>query len=62
MYVHLTTHSAYSLQEGLTSPADLVQAAQASGMSALGLTDHNLLTGAIEFATACKQNGIQAII
>jgi DNA-directed DNA polymerase III PolC len=62
MYVHLTTHSAFSLQEGLTTPADLVQAAQASGMSALGLTDHNLLTGAIEFATACKLHGIQPII
>jgi DNA-directed DNA polymerase III PolC len=62
MYVHLTAHSAFSLQEGLTTPADLVQAAQAGGMSALGLTDHNLLTGAIEFVTACKQNGIQPVI
>ena len=62
MYVHLTTHSAFSLQEGLTTPVDLVQAAQASGMSALGLTDHNLLTGAIEFVTACKQYGIQPVI
>ena len=39
------------------TPADLVQAAQANGMSALGLTDHNLLTGAIEFVTACKAAG-----
>ena len=62
MYVHLTTHSAFSLQEGLTTPVDLVQAAQASGMSALGLTDHNLLTGAIEFVTACKQYGIQPVL
>ena len=31
-------------------------------MSAIGLTDHNLLTGAIEFVTACKQNGIQPVI
>jgi DNA-directed DNA polymerase III PolC len=62
MYVHLTTHSAFSLQEGLTTPADLVQAAQEGGMSALGLTDHNLLTGAIEFVTSCKQNGIQPVV
>ncbi len=53
MYVHLTTHSAFSLQEGLMTPANLVQAAKACGMSALGLTDHDLLTGAIEFAKAC---------
>ena len=44
------------------TPADLVQAAQTKGMSALGLTDHNLLTGAIEFAIACKEAGIQPII
>ncbi|HEX2994464.1 MAG TPA: PHP domain-containing protein, partial [Anaerolineales bacterium] len=44
------------------TPAELVQAAQAHGMPALGLTDHHLLTGAIEFVTACRQNGIQPII
>lgn len=31
-------------------------------MSALGLTDHHLLTGAIEFVTTCKQVGIQPVI
>ena len=62
MYVHLTTHSGFSLQEGLITPSDLVQAAQDGGMSALGLTDHHLLTGTIGFYTACKQNGIQPVI
>jgi DNA polymerase III alpha subunit len=62
MYIHLTTHSAFSLQEGLSTPTDLVQAAQANGMSALGLTDRNLLTGVIEFATACREANIQPIL
>jgi DNA polymerase III alpha subunit len=31
MYIHLTTHSAFSLQEGLMAPAELVQATQANG-------------------------------
>jgi len=44
------------------TPADLVQTAQAHGMPAIGLTDHNLLTGAIKFFTTCKQNGIQPVI
>jgi DNA polymerase III alpha subunit len=35
MYIHLTTHSAYSLQEGLALPVELAQAAQADGMPAL---------------------------
>jgi DNA polymerase III subunit alpha len=62
MYLHLTTHSAYSLLEGLPLPAELAQAAQASGMTALGLTDHRALTGAIEFVRACKQADIQPIL
>ena len=62
MYVHLTTHSTFSLQEGLITPAELAQAAQANGMSALGLTDHNLLTGVIEFVAACKAENVQCVI
>ena len=62
MYIHLTTHSAYSLQEGLLHPAELAQAALASGMPALGLTDHRLLTGSVEFVQACKQAGIQPLL
>ena len=62
MLIHLTTHSAYSLQEGLLSPAELVQAAQKQGMPALGLTDHRLLTGAVEFVHACKESNIQPIL
>jgi DNA-directed DNA polymerase III PolC len=62
MIVHLTTHSAFSLQEGLMAPTDLVQAAQACGMPALGLTDHHLLTGTIEFVKACREAGIQPVV
>lgn len=62
MHVHLTAHSAYSLQEGLATPADLARAAREAGMTALGLTDHRLLTGVIEFVSTCKQVGIQPIL
>ena len=62
MYIHLTTHSAFSLQEGLLTPTELVQAAEANDMTSLGMTDHNLLTGVIEFVTACKAADIQPII
>ena len=62
MYVHLTVHSAYSLQEGLATPAEFVRAAHEFGMTALGLTDHRLLTGAIEFVSACRQKGIQPVV
>ncbi|MFO7583705.1 MAG: PHP domain-containing protein, partial [Anaerolineales bacterium] len=62
MYIHLTTHSAYSLLEGLPLPSELAWTAKASGMSALGLTDHRTLTGAIEFVQACKEADIQPIL
>jgi len=62
MFIHLTTHSAFSLQEGLPLPSDLAQAAQAEGMPALGLTDHRLLSGTVEFVTACKRAGLQPIL
>ena len=61
MFVHLTTHSAYSLQEGVLLPVELVQAAQAASMTALGLTDHRLLSGSVEFAIACKRAGVQPV-
>ncbi len=62
MYIHLTTHSAYSLQEGLLLPSELAQAAAAAGMPALGLTDHRLLTGSVEFVRACKAQGVQPVL
>jgi DNA-directed DNA polymerase III PolC len=62
MYIPLTTHSAYSLQEGLALPAELVQAAQADGLPALGLTDHRLLTGSVEFVQACHNAGLQPLL
>jgi DNA-directed DNA polymerase III PolC len=62
MYLHLNTHSAYSLLEGLPLPVELAQAAKVSGMSALGLTDHRALTGAIEFVHACQEARIQPIL
>ena len=39
-----------------------VQDVKSHCTSALGLTDHNLLTGSIEFVTACSDAGIQPIL
>ena len=62
MYIPLITHSVYSIQEGLALPAELVQAAQADGLPALALTDHRLLTGAVEFVQACRKAGLQPLL
>ena len=57
----LRTHSAYGFLEALCSPEALVEAAQAAGVTCLGLTDHRMLSGAIEFFEACQQAGIKPI-
>ncbi len=61
-FVHLHTHSHYSLLDGLTKIDDLVKTAKAYGMDAIALTDHGSMYGAIEFYKACKKEGIKPII
>src|SRR2546429_4163119 len=61
MYVELHAHSAYSFLDGASTPEELVAAAAVHGHSALALTDHDGLWGAMEFAQAAKGLGIKAI-
>lgn len=61
-FVHLHTHSHYSLLDGLAKIGDLVAEAKKMGMPALALTDHGNLYGAVEFYKACKKAGIKPII
>lgn len=61
-FVHLHTHSHYSLLDGLSKIPDLIGAASKSGMTALALTDHGALYGAVEFYKAAKREGIKPII
>ena len=60
-FVHLHTHTQYSIADGATRIADMVAFAKAQGMSAVALTDHDNLHGAIEFADTCAKAGVQGI-
>jgi len=60
-FVHLHTFSYFSLMEGLLSPSDLVHLVKQNGMQAVALTDHNCLSGVVEFTHACEKAGIQPI-
>ena len=61
-FVHLHTHSNYSLLQGLSKVSDLVNSAKAYGMKALALTDHGNLYAAIPFYKKCVAAGIKPII
>ncbi|MFT4036082.1 MAG: DNA polymerase III subunit alpha [Patulibacter sp.] len=60
-YVELHAHSAYSLLDGASLPAELAQQAYDLGYSALALTDHDSVAGSMEFAQATDAVGIAAV-
>ncbi len=61
-FVHLHCHSEYSLLDGLASAKDLCQTCAQHGMSALALTDHGVMFGAVEFYRTAQAAGIKPII
>ena len=61
-FVHLHTHSHYSLLDGLSKPEGLVDLAKKWKMPAMALTDHGNMYGAIEFYKLAKKAGIKPII
>ncbi len=61
-FIHLHTHSNYSLLDGLSRIEDIIDRCVDFGMDAVALTDHGNLYGAIEFYKACKEKGIKPII
>jgi len=61
-FVHLHTHTHYSLLDGLGKIPNLVLRAKELGMDTLAITDHGVMYGAIEFYKECKKQGIKPII
>jgi DNA polymerase-3 subunit alpha len=61
-YLHLHNHSEYSLLDGAIRIEDLVSTAKKMGMSAVALTDHGNLFGAIPFYRAARAKDLKPII
>lgn len=61
-FTHLHTHSNFSFYDGAAPVDELVQAARDHGMSAIALTDHNSLAGAVRFFQSAIEAGIRPII
>src|SRR5437588_1668088 len=53
-YVELHCHSAFSFLDGASLPDELVASALELGHEALALTDHNSVSGSMEFAVAAR--------
>ena len=60
-FVHLHTHSCYSLKDGVPSPEELVRGAAELGFHSLALTDHDTLAGIPAFHKACKKYDIKPV-
>ncbi len=61
-FVHLHTHTVYSLLDGFSNIKKLVKRAKEMEMPALAITDHGTMFGVIEFYNAAKEAGIKPII
>jgi DNA polymerase-3 subunit alpha len=61
-FVHLHTHTEYSMLDSTIRVGDLIQRAVDDGASAIAITDHNNLFGAVTFFKAATQAGIKPIL
>ncbi|SHI62149.1 DNA polymerase-3 subunit alpha [Tessaracoccus bendigoensis DSM 12906] len=61
-FVHLHTHTEFSMLDGAARIKDLFQGAERTGMPALAITDHGNLYGAYEFYKASKNFDVKPII
>jgi DNA polymerase-3 subunit alpha len=61
-FVHLHTHSEFSLLDGLGRITDLVDTSVRHGFDSLAVTDHGALYGSVAFYQAATKAGIKPII
>jgi len=61
MYAELHCHSAFSFLDGASLPDELVPAALELGYETVALTDHNSVSGSMEFAVSARALGLRPI-
>ncbi|HET8945022.1 MAG TPA: DNA polymerase III subunit alpha [Dehalococcoidia bacterium] len=62
MFTHLHLHTEFSLLDGLARIPELMDRAKMVGQEAVGLTDHGVMYGAVQFYKEAKARGIKPII
>lgn len=61
-FVHLHLHTEYSLLDGECRISTLPETVKKQGQTAVAITDHGALYGAVDFYKACVAEGIKPII
>ena len=61
-FVPLRVFSSYSMLDGAIDPKAIAKLAKERGFPAIAMTDRNGLYGAMSFASACKDAGIQPLV
>jgi len=61
-FVHLHVHTTYSLLDSTIRLSDLFKKAKEYRMSAIAMTDHDSISGALEFCREAHKVGIKPII
>lgn len=61
-FVHLHTHTEYSLLDGSNKIKEYVARVKELGMNAASITDHGVMYGVIDFYKACKAADINPVI
>ena len=61
-FVHLHLHSEYSLLDGACRISEIPARAKECGHTAVALTDHGVMYGAVAFYKACRAAGVKPII
>ena len=61
-FVHLHVHSEYSLLDGACRIGEMAKRARELGQTALAVTDHGVMYGAVAFYRACVEAGVKPII
>ena len=61
-FVHLHVHSEFSMLDGAARVTEVVAAAAEDNQPALGITDHGVLYGTVDFYKAARDAGVKPII
>ena len=61
-FAHLHLHTEYSMLDGASRVAEIMEAVASDRQPAVAMTDHGVLYGAVEFYQAARESGIKPIL